>query len=166
MKSIKSRFHNIELIQHHWDEPNNGRMLWVVDLRINDLLVTERYFGSWNRTDVAEKYEPDSPDGRYFFVPAEGGGFVLDTLHDFAAIYFRCKGLSAATFLGNVYSNDWLFLVHRHEIILFNLRTQTQTALDFSHLSIRWAKPLGPNQLEITVAEPSHRPDTTFLFPL
>lgn len=149
MHSITSKFHDIELIQYGVVEPHNGRMLWEVDLKINGQLVTENYFGGWKYTDMAEPYEPDSPDGRYFFVPAEGGGFVLDTQQNFKSTGIRCKGPSAATFKGNLYFNNLLILVHRNEVILFDLPTQTQTSLNFPACSVLWVKPLIESQVEV-----------------
>ncbi|MGI4874511.1 MAG: hypothetical protein ACRYFX_25420 [Janthinobacterium lividum] len=153
MESTKSAFHDIELIRLGWAEPNNGRLLWEVDLKINGQVVTERYFGTWHYTDIGEKYAADSPDGRYFFVPREDVSFVIDTLHDFAPIGISCKGPSASTFRGNFYFDKWLILVHFHEIILFDLLTQQQHSLDFPNLTIWWATPLNAHQLEVSYTE-------------
>ncbi|PJJ58610.1 hypothetical protein [Hymenobacter chitinivorans] len=157
MHSIKSKFHDIELIHYGCVEPNNGRMLWEVDLKINGELVTEKYFGGWPRTDMPDKYEPDSPDGRFFFIAEEGGGFVLDTHHDFKAIGFSCLGPSAATFRGNIYSDRYLFLVHYHEVILFDLTTLTQRSLAFPDLGVRWIRLLDDSRFEILYQDPETR---------
>ncbi|UOQ54779.1 hypothetical protein [Hymenobacter cellulosivorans] len=163
MHSVKSKFHDIELIHYGCVEPNNGRMLWEVDLKINGELVTKKYFGGWNYTDMAEKYEPDSPDGRFFFIPEEGGGFVLDTLHNFQPIGISCQGPSAATFRGNVYSEKYLFLVHTREVILFDLTTLTQRRLAFPELSIRWIRPLDATRFELLYRDSDTRQETTRL---
>lgn len=166
MYSIKSKFHDIELLQHGCVEPNNGRMLWEVDLKINGELVTNKYFGGWNYTDMADKYTPDSPDGRFFFVPAESVSFVIDTQHDYKATGITCQGPSASTFRGNLYSEHYLFLVHYHEVILFDLRTLTQKTLPFPDLSIRWIRLLDAYQIEVIYQDHATRQDVSLLVAL
>ena len=163
MNVIKSDFHDIVLIQYGVIEPNNGRMLWEVDLKINGELVTEKYFGNYPHTDIGQHNQPDSPDGRYFFIAREGGGFVLDTQRDFAAIYIRCKGQSASSFRGNLYFGKWLILVHNHEVILFDQLTQTQSSLDFPDKYILWVNPVSEHELEISYTLSTYPNQTSML---
>ena len=158
MDSIKSKFHNIELIEYGVVEPNNGRMLYEVDLKINGELVTERYFDkNWRHIHLYSKYEPDSPDGRFFFVPKEGGGFVLDTLNNLAVIGLPYKALSAATYIGNAYFNERLFLVYRDEVVVFSLLTQQATVYDFPHRNVKWVNPIDAQQFEVRYMESGSR---------
>jgi hypothetical protein len=154
MYSTKSKFHDIELIEYGVVEPNNGRMLSEVDLKINGAVVTARYFSaSWHHVHLYEKYEPDSPDGRFFFVPKEGGGFLLDTHHDFMVIGLPYKALSAASYIGNAYFADRLFLVYRDEVVVFHLVTQKPTIQAFPRHRVKWVKPINTHQFELSYYE-------------
>jgi hypothetical protein len=154
MYSIKSAFHDIELIQYGVVEPNNGRMLWEVDLKVNGQVVTKKYFGDWPHTTIGNRYTAESPDGRFFFVSREGGGFVLDAERNFKALNITYRGLSASTFQGNRYDGDWLLIVHRNELITFNLLTGKQHSLDFPQVSVHWVSPVDDQQLRIIYSEP------------
>ena len=149
MYSVKSAFHDIELIQHGVVEPNNGRMLWEVDLKINGQLVTEKYFGNWLYTTMGDRYTAESPDGRFFFISREGGGLVLDAQRNFKALGIAYRGLSASTFQGNRYDGDWLIIVHRNEVIMFDLLEGKQYSLDFPLVSVHWVSPIDDQQLRI-----------------
>lgn len=112
---IKSKFHDIQLIITGSDEPNNGRMLWVADLIVNNDDVTEKYFGSWNRlNENLDNYVMDSPDGKIVFIPAEGGGFLIDTL-SLQKISLPYKELSTIKFLKNEFSGENLYLFYTDE---------------------------------------------------
>ncbi|RZK28125.1 MAG: hypothetical protein EOO63_11940 [Hymenobacter sp.] len=154
MHSVKSAFHDIELIHYGVVEPNNGRMLWEVDLKINGQLVTKEYFGDWPYTTIGNRYAAESPDGRFFFVSSEGGGFVLDAQRNFKVLGITYRGLSAATFQGNLYDGDWLIIVHRNEVIMFNLLTGKQHSLDFPQVRVHWVSPLNDQQLRIIYSDP------------
>ena len=164
MDSTKSKFHDIELIEYGVVEPNNGRMLYEVDLKINGEVVTERYFSDhWHHIHLYSKYEPDSPDGRFFFVPKEGGGFLLDTLNDFAAIGLPYKALSAASYIGNVYFNERLFLVYRDEVMVTHLTTQESIVHKFSHQQVKWVNPIDAQQFEVCYYEAGSRAEKSLV---
>ncbi|HEX8327085.1 MAG TPA: hypothetical protein VF629_06070 [Hymenobacter sp.] len=154
MDSTKSKFHDIELIEYGVVEPNNGRMLSEVDLKINGEVVTERYFSdNWHHIHLYSTYEPDSPDGRFFFVPKEGGGFLLDTFNNFSVIGLPYKALSAASYIGNAYFNGRLFLVYRDEIAVIDLITQKSTVHELPHQRVKWVKPVDAQQFEVCYYE-------------
>ena len=158
MNSIKSKFHNIELIEYGVVEPNNGRMLYEVELKINDEVVTERYFDkSWPYINMYSAYEPDSPDGRFFFVPKESGGFVLDALHNFSVIGLPGKALSAAKYIGNTYFGNRLFLVYRDEIAVLDLGSLEAATHDFSHHAVTWVRPIDEHRFEVCYVEAGTR---------
>ena len=116
-KIIRSQFHDIVLELTGWDEPNNSRMLLICDLKINGKLENDTYFGDWNRLDERlDKLSFDSPDQRYVYIPAESGGFLIDT-NTLNKIQLPYKALSTITFLENYFENDTLVLVYSDEII-------------------------------------------------
>jgi hypothetical protein len=128
-------------------------MLYEVDLKINGELVTERYFDKgWRHINIYSVCEPDSPDGRFFFVPKESGGFVLDFLNNFSVIGLPGKALSAAKFIGNTYFNERLFLGYRDELVVLNLLTLETTTHNFSQQTVKWVNPLDAQQFEVRLS--------------
>ena len=150
----KSKFHAIELIEHGWVEPNNGRMLNEVDIKINGEIVTNRYFSSgWNHTVMLSHYEPDSPDGRYFFVPKESGGFLLDTQNNFSVIGLGSHSVTASTSIGNTYFNDRIFVVYRDEVVVKHLLTMEEAIYDFSDIQVGWVGPIDEQHFELRYSD-------------
>jgi hypothetical protein len=122
-QNYSSKFHDIILIITGIDEPNNGRMLWVADIYINCKIVTEKYFGSWNRlNEKLDNYVMDSPDGRYVFIPAEGGGFLINTI-SYEKICLPCKTLTTIKFLKNEFTGNSLQITYTDEVINVDLHT-------------------------------------------
>jgi len=116
-QNYSSKFHDIKLVITGTDEPNNGRMLWVADIYINAKIETERYFGSWNRLNQnLDNYVMDSPDGRYVFIPAEGGGFLIDT-SSLEKVNLPYKALTTIKFLKNEFAGNTLMITYTDEVI-------------------------------------------------
>ena len=116
-QNYSSKFHDIKLVITGTDEPNNGRMLWVADIYINAKIETEKYFGSWNRLNQnLDNYVMDSPDGRYVFIPAEGGGFLIDT-SSLEKVNLPYKALTTIKFLKNEFTGDTLVITYSDEVI-------------------------------------------------
>ncbi len=114
---FKSKFHDIKLVITGSDEPNNGRELWVADIYINGINQTEKYFGSWNWLNWnLENYVMDSPDGKYVFIPAEGGGFLINT-STLERINLPYNALSTIKFLKNEFSTDALIITYSDEVV-------------------------------------------------
>jgi hypothetical protein len=123
--SFESKFHDIKLVVTGSDEPNNGRMLWTADIYINGKLQTEKYFGSWNRLNWRlDSYVMDSIDGRYIFIPAESGGFLVDTAtHEKISLPY--KELSTIKFLKNDFTKDSLVITYTDEVVKIKLTELT-----------------------------------------
>ena len=116
-QNYSSKFHDIKLVITGTDEPNNGRMLWVADIYINAKIETEKYFGSWNRLNQnLNNYVMDSPDGKYVFIPAEGGGFLIDT-SSLEKVNLPYKALTTIKFLKNEFTGDTLVITYSDEVI-------------------------------------------------
>lgn len=116
-QNYSSKFHDIKLVITGTDEPNNGRMLWVADIYINAKIETEKYFGSWNRLNQnLDNYVMDSPDGKYAFIPAEGGGFLIDT-SSLEKVNLPYKALTTIKFLKNEFTGDTLVITYSDEVI-------------------------------------------------
>ena len=116
-QNYSSKFHDIKLVITGTDEPNNGRMLWVADIYINAKIETEKYFGSWNRLNQnLDNYVMDSPDGKYVFIPAEGGGFLIDT-SSLEKVNLPYKALTTIKFLKNEFTGDTLVITYSDEVV-------------------------------------------------
>ena len=116
-QNYSSKFHDIKLVITGTDEPNNGRMLWVADIYINAKIETEKYFGSWNRLNQnLDNYVMDSPDGRYVFIPAEGGGFLIDT-SSLEKVNLPYKALTTIKFLKNEFAGNTLVITYSDEVV-------------------------------------------------
>ena len=116
-QNYSSKFHDIKLVITGTDEPNNGRMLWVADIYINAKIETEKYFGSWNRLNQnLNNYVMDSPDGKYVFIPAEGGGFLIDT-STLEKVNLPYKALTTIKFLKNEFTGDTLVITYSDEVV-------------------------------------------------
>lgn len=122
---IKSKYHDIVLELTGWDEPNNGRLLRTCDLKINGKLENDKYFGTWNRLDQQlDKLSFDSPDKQHVYIPAESGGFLIDT-KTLNKIQLPYKRLSTLTFIENYFVNDMLVLIYSDETIKFKISNYT-----------------------------------------
>jgi len=116
-QNYSSKFHDIKLVITGTDEPNNGRMLWVADIYINAKIETEKYFGSWNKLNQnLDNYVMDSTDGRYVFIPAEGGGFLIDT-SSMEKINLPYKALTTIKFLKNDFAGNTLMITYTDEVV-------------------------------------------------
>lgn len=123
--NFESKFHDIKLKITGTDEPNNGRMLWIADIFVDGRIETERYFGSWNRlNEKLDSYVMDSPDGKYIFIPAEGGGFLIDT-STMEKVNLPYKALTTLKFLKNEFSGDTLAITYTDEVV--NIETGRST---------------------------------------
>lgn len=161
---MKSKFHNIELIEYGVVEPNNGRLLYEIDLKINGEVVTDRYFSrNWHHINIYRIYEPDSPDGRFFYVPAESRGFLLDVPNNFAVIGMPGKALSAANYIGNLFFTERMFLVYRDEVVMFDLQTLKTTTYDFPNHNVQIVRPVDAQQFQVVYFEDGSREEKTLV---
>ena len=149
-----SKFHDLALTYLGIIEPNNGRMLWEVELRHNGQLVTNQYLGSWPTVTIGSHNETESPDGRFFFIPTESGGIVLAAEQNFEGTHISCKGQGAISFIGNFYQGDWLVIVHSNELIMFDLCVMKQRSLDFPSVNLEWAGFVDDQHLRLSYREP------------
>jgi hypothetical protein len=109
-------------------EPNNGRMLYKIDLFLNDKKVTEEYFGNWNYINFyLTQYSPSNND--WIYIPKEGEHFLIkiSTLEKVELPYIP---LSAATFIKNIFVNDYLIILFSDKVILKNLINEAIRTID------------------------------------
>jgi hypothetical protein len=153
---IRSKYHNIVVELKGWDEPNNGRMLHIADIFVNGILENNRYFDDWNRLDAKlDQLTFDSPDGAYVYVPAESGGFLINT-SSFEKIKLPYKPISTVTFLGNYFRNSILIVTYTDEITLFNTMNGITSKVSFPANNVVWSEIDSSNNLFV-----SHTDGTT-----
>jgi len=103
-------------------EPNNGRMLYKVSLFLEDKNLTDAYFGNWPYVNYyLSKYIAFSTDQNWFYIPKENEHFLINATLE--KILLPSISLSAATFIGNSFFGDCLFVFTYEEILSKNLQT-------------------------------------------
>lgn len=121
IQTFKSGFHNLELKIVGYDEPNNGRMLHVAEFWIDGVNKTDRYFAHGLYLDFELKdYVMDSLDGKFVFIPEEGGGILIE-MSTLEKIKLPYKGISTVTFRGSTFTESTLILNHTDQVIQFDL---------------------------------------------
>lgn len=110
-------------------EPNNGRMLYKVLLHLDNEDITKKYFDNWNFINFyLDKYSPLSVDRNWIYIPKEGDHFLIDTQNLERKILPNLT-LSAATFIGNYFLDNYLIILGREEVVRKNLLTKTTKIL-------------------------------------
>jgi hypothetical protein len=121
MQTFKSKFHKAELKITGYDEPNNGRMLHVAEWWIDGVDKTKQYFEFGLYLDFElGNYIMDSMDGKFIFIPEEGGGALIE-MGSLEKIKLPYKGISTVTFRGNTFTDSALIIDHIDEVIQFDL---------------------------------------------
>jgi hypothetical protein len=151
---ITSQFHDIEIQLTGWDEPNNGRTLRIANLIINGKNENAKYFDDWNRLNgKLDKVIIDSVDKRYVYIPAESGGFLIDTTN-FNKIQLPYKSLSTLTFTGNFFLPDALVLIYTDELVVFDIAGRTPVHYKFPAGNLIWAQSAEDGELVVAYTDP------------
>ena len=102
-----------------YDEPNNGRNLWLVDLYINGVLKNELFKNNGNYLNFnLDKYCFQSLNNDYIFITAETNSFVIET-SSLNVYYQPIVLLSTLFFLGNVFTKNKLVIVYSNCLQIF-----------------------------------------------
>lgn len=138
-------------------EPNNGREVWEVRLRINGEDVTKKYFGEGRAflNINLSRCEMLSLDSRYVYIPAEGAGFVIDAA-TLDSLHLPSVGLDGVFFQGATFQGPYLLSIYRRRILVTDPAGWRSSSLSFPEqsLAVKWASFEGPNVLRITYSEP------------
>lgn len=115
-----------------YDEPNNGRELWIAELFIDGAKVTERYLGSWPRLNFKiDHLQFESEETKHVFIPQEGAAFIIDTdtldQHVLSDI-----PLSTLYFMGNFFDHNYLYVVYQDLVERIDLSSYESLKIDFS----------------------------------
>lgn len=119
----------LELILGELVEPNNGRMLYEVLLYLENEDITKKYFDNWNFINSQiDRYSAISSDKRWIYIPKEGDHFLIDT-NSLEKKLLPTLTLSAATFVGNYFLENYLIILGQIEVVQKNLLTNTTKVL-------------------------------------
>jgi len=161
---IKSNFHHIAISLTGLDEPNNGRILHIADIVINGRIQNSQYFDNWNRLDERlDKLVFDSPGKDFVFIPAEAGGFLINTL-TLEKVALPYKKLSTFTFIGNCFINSLLIIVHIDELIIFNTVSEVSARFDFAVQTVTNFSIINNTSLSIICSNRAAKTNTTKVF--
>ena len=123
MKSIESTNSEFKIEFIKPIEPNNGRMLWKVNLFRNDLNVNSQIFkNDWNCLNYSlSLWEFESSD--WYYIPIEGES-ILISKDTFQISKLKYQNVSTARFKGNTIHKDKLIEVFTDSISITNTRTK------------------------------------------
>lgn len=144
---------DIQLKIIDYDEPNNGRALWVADLIIHRKIENQLFKNAWNRLNFyLDRYEMQSYCNKYIFIPAESFSFVINT-DTYKPCYLPYKGLSTLNFIGNFFTEHYLVVVYMDMVILYFLKSQSVYLIPCITLKVIWATIDIENQLVIEMEQ-------------
>jgi hypothetical protein len=112
--------HLVELKITGYDEPNNGRELWIADLFIDNRPANNLFKNGWNRLKFKlEKFIFSAADESFVFIPAEGTSLLINT-STLEVHYPEAIGLSTIHYLGNCFYNRKLVIAYTHYFTVYN----------------------------------------------
>jgi hypothetical protein len=138
-------------------EPNNGRMLYKVDLFLDDKNLTKEYFDDWNYINFyLNQYSPTNNE--WIYIPKESNHFLIkiSTLEKIELPYLA---LSAVTFIKNIFINDYLIVLCSDQIIFKNLINETVRKMEKDEKNIYFSELhiLDSGKIEIKFSDSSSK---------
>lgn len=152
--SVENYGHRIELKIVGYEEPNNGRELYVVELFINDIDRTRDYFDDWNRIPLGgmrRHYQFSGMDKRFCFIPAESKMFLIDiqTLQKIELPDFDFLHLSHRL-NGNIFDKNKHLLITEKQLFVTDLYSlESKTYKVSTSQAIEWAYFIDDNNLRL-----------------
>ncbi len=130
-------------------EPNNGRMLWKVNLLRNEINVNSQIFkNEWNYLNYSLKlWEFESSN--WYYLPIEGESVLVDK-ETFKTEKLKYQNVSTARFKGNKFHSNKLIEIFTDSILVTNTRTKQNIQIDWKLKGILKAiKLANDNEIEI-----------------
>ena len=107
-----------------WAEPNNGRMLWKVDITFRGASINPQVFeGDWPYFNQAvDHWRLEDEAQRFFYLPVEGRSKLIRR-EDFKVIALPWQPASNMRFEGNRFEHGKLLEIFNDQLVLTDLRT-------------------------------------------
>ena len=107
-----------------WEEPNNGRFIWKVDVYLDGKLLNEQVFPTgWNYINERfEKLDLESDDHKCYYVPSEKNGVLIQMKGCFQIPYKRI-GYGVGPYVGNQFAFGHVLEVNFRQMSLTSLET-------------------------------------------
>ncbi|MEM6321689.1 MAG: hypothetical protein AAF960_28780 [Bacteroidota bacterium] len=123
-KALISKSGDLRLKNLTYSEPNNGRMLWRMDVYHQDQNINSQLFSEgWNHLNFSiEQLMLEDEKKQYLYVPAEGDTFIIRKA-DNKLFRLPYVGTAGNSYVGNVFVGKKLVEVYSHQLKLTNLRT-------------------------------------------
>ncbi|WP_298425949.1 hypothetical protein [uncultured Kordia sp.] len=135
-------------------EPNNGRLLFKINVIHNNININEKLFSNnWNYINFRiDKWQLEGFG--YVYIPVEGTPKLLhvDTLEIHDLSYRR---ISTVLFLGNIFEFNMLVEIYSDVIEITDLNT-LNTRIIFKYKSIEsveWVRFLNEKEIEVTLVK-------------
>jgi len=136
-----------------YSEPNNGRELWQVDVLHNGSNINGKLFpNGWNYINFRiEKWQFENFG--FAYIPAEGTAKLVNL--DTSEIHnLQYKGVSTASFIGNVFGYGKLMEIYFDLIQITDLSTFKTTAIEWKNTEfIEWVEFLNEEEIKLTLAK-------------
>jgi len=110
-----------------WAEPNNGRMLWQINIFLNDILINKKVFeNEWNYINFEiNKLQINDVNDTFYYLPAEGKSKLIEK-ETHRIIDLPSYGASTVRFYGNKFQFNKLLQIYSDTIVVTEID-------DFTH---------------------------------
>jgi hypothetical protein len=126
----------IALKIYGYDEPNNGRELWIADLQINNKSANNLFRQEWNRLNFRlDQYQFASADEQFVFIPAESESFLIHA-PTLEVYYLEPVPLSTLGFKGNYFYQHKLIIAYRDFFTVHDPVKKEMQQYGFSNLQL------------------------------
>lgn len=108
----------------NWREPNNGRMLWEVEVTLDEIIINDLIFkDEWNYLNFEiEKLELTNEERSFYYIPVESTSKLIESKTK-KVIELPFYGVSTVRFQGNKFQFDRLIQIYSDTIIITHLST-------------------------------------------
>lgn len=110
-----------------WVEPNNGRMLWQVDVLLDNVSFNDKAFpNGWNYINYKiKRLELNDLNNDFFYLPVEGKPKLIDSQTNHVIDLPSSSPASTFRFRGNKFQFDHLIEIYDDTIILTSTKNQS-----------------------------------------
>jgi hypothetical protein len=121
----------------HLDEPNNGRMLWKVEVKLDNKSIDHLLFSNnWHYINFEIDHWTLHDDAcEFFYIPAEGTSKLL-VKNSLLVISLPYQPISTITFWGNLFFEDKLIEIYQNLMVITDLIHFKSTIKNYSSKAI------------------------------